>query len=279
MGPSTWLNLSVMFAPAPARWRSRATASRAPRRSAAVSRQILIEHSLSLCDLRSVGGNTAPMRRSQSTAGDRALVGALGQLRYQISVGRQCRVATRFVPRAWDDSIGMKIARPKSLTELVVEELRARIIDGRLRLGEALSENALAAELGISKTPVREALLQLKLEAARRGAAAARHLRLPPRARDQVVMISELREILEVAAVAAASSATTPSLSTRMSRDLRGHAGGATRPATMSATARSTANSTRPSSICAATPTSATPTARSASASRRCARACPTKRR
>src|SRR3546814_16557042 len=31
-------------------------------------------------------------------------------------------------------------------------------------LGEALSENVLAAQLGISKTPVREALLQLKLE-------------------------------------------------------------------------------------------------------------------
>ena len=58
----------------------------------------------------------------------------------------------------------MKITRPKSLTEMVVEELRTRIIDGRLRLGEALSENALAADLGISKTPVREALLQLKLE-------------------------------------------------------------------------------------------------------------------
>ena len=58
----------------------------------------------------------------------------------------------------------MKLVRPKSLTELVVDELRTRIIDGRLRLGEALSENTLAAELGISKTPVSEALLQLKLE-------------------------------------------------------------------------------------------------------------------
>ena len=96
-----------------------------------------------------------------------------------------------------------KIARPKSLTELVVDELRKRIIDGRLRLGEALSENALAAELGLSKTPVREALLQLKLE---------RLVDVLPQrgtyvfqlAIDQVAMISELREILEVAAVAAA---------------------------------------------------------------------------
>src|SRR3546814_10151521 len=36
--------------------------------------------------------------------------------------------------------------------------------NGELMLGEALSENVLAAQLGISKTPVREALLQLKLE-------------------------------------------------------------------------------------------------------------------
>ncbi len=56
------------------------------------------------------------------------------------------------------------IERPKSLTELVKEHIRNRIIDGELKLGEALSENVLAAQLGISKTPVREALLQLKLE-------------------------------------------------------------------------------------------------------------------
>lgn len=56
------------------------------------------------------------------------------------------------------------IERPKSLTELVKEQIRDRIVDGELRLGEALSENVLAAQLGLSKTPVREALLQLKLE-------------------------------------------------------------------------------------------------------------------
>ena len=97
----------------------------------------------------------------------------------------------------------MVIERPKSLTELVVNELRARIVDGRLRLGAALSENALATELGLSKTPVREALLQLKLERLvevlpQRGTYVFRL------AAEQVVLISELREILEVAAVAAA---------------------------------------------------------------------------
>jgi DNA-binding GntR family transcriptional regulator len=94
----------------------------------------------------------------------------------------------------------MKIERPKSLKELVVEELRTRIIDGRLNLGAALSENALAVELGMSKTPVREALQQLRLEGLvevmpQRGTYVFRM------AADQVVLISELRSILELAAI------------------------------------------------------------------------------
>jgi DNA-binding GntR family transcriptional regulator len=110
-----------------------------------------------------------------------------------------------------------KIARPKSLTELVVEELRKRIIDGRLRLGEALSENTLAAELGISKTPVREALLQLKSERLvevlpQRGTYVFRV------AADQVAMIGELREILEVAAIAAAVERNQAELVTRLEK-------------------------------------------------------------
>ena len=111
----------------------------------------------------------------------------------------------------------MKIERPKSLTELVVNELRARIVDGRLRLGAALSDDALAAELGLSKTPVREALLQLKLERLvevlpQRGTYVFRL------AADQVILISELREILvEIAAVAAAIERNHAELVKRMS--------------------------------------------------------------
>jgi DNA-binding GntR family transcriptional regulator len=132
---------------------------------------------------------------------------------------RRSRSASRSHARtpAAPSVAGSKITRPKSLTELVVEELRNRIIDGRLRLGEALSENALAAELGISKTPVREALLQLKLERLveilpQRGTYV---FRVAP---DQVAMISELREILEVAAAAAALERNHAALVTRMSR-------------------------------------------------------------
>lgn len=51
-----------------------------------------------------------------------------------------------------------------SLALQAAEEIRSRIVDGRLELGQALSETALAAQLGMSKTPIREALLCLKTE-------------------------------------------------------------------------------------------------------------------
>jgi DNA-binding GntR family transcriptional regulator len=57
-----------------------------------------------------------------------------------------------------------KVVRPKSLTDLAVELIRNTIVEGRLEFGEQLSESVLAANLGISKTPVREALFQLKLQ-------------------------------------------------------------------------------------------------------------------
>lgn len=55
-----------------------------------------------------------------------------------------------------------KLARPRSLTDLAIERIRGAIVEGRLAFGEQLSEAALALNLGVSKTPVREALLQLK---------------------------------------------------------------------------------------------------------------------
>ncbi|MCZ7566768.1 MAG: GntR family transcriptional regulator [Burkholderiales bacterium] len=61
-------------------------------------------------------------------------------------------------------AIESKLDRPKSLTDLAVDEIRGAIVNGRLAFGEQLSEAVLAVKLGISKTPVREALLRLKLE-------------------------------------------------------------------------------------------------------------------
>lgn len=57
-----------------------------------------------------------------------------------------------------------RLNRPKLLTETVLEHLREQIVSGELALGAALSERRLAEALEVSKTPVRESLVQLKNE-------------------------------------------------------------------------------------------------------------------
>ena len=57
-----------------------------------------------------------------------------------------------------------KIERPKSLTEIAADRLRDDIVSGRIAMGSALSEGALADSLGISRTPIREALMRLQTE-------------------------------------------------------------------------------------------------------------------
>jgi DNA-binding GntR family transcriptional regulator len=58
----------------------------------------------------------------------------------------------------------MALERPKSLRELALEHLRNSIIDGSLKMGQVLSERKISEELGVSKSPVREALAQLRDE-------------------------------------------------------------------------------------------------------------------
>lgn len=57
-----------------------------------------------------------------------------------------------------------RLNRPESLADMASRELRSAIVDGRLKLGDQVSELRLSEMLGISKTPVREALLTLKRE-------------------------------------------------------------------------------------------------------------------
>lgn len=56
------------------------------------------------------------------------------------------------------------LQRSPSLADQAADHIRKRIIDGDLRLGQALSEADFAGQLGVSKTPVREAFLRLKTE-------------------------------------------------------------------------------------------------------------------
>lgn len=52
----------------------------------------------------------------------------------------------------------------RSLSKVVGEKIRGRILDGKLRPGERLVEDKLSAELGVSRVPVREALRELSAE-------------------------------------------------------------------------------------------------------------------
>lgn len=56
------------------------------------------------------------------------------------------------------------IKKPKSLVAIATERIRQNITEGRYKFGTYLSEAVLAKTLGISKTPVREALLHLQQE-------------------------------------------------------------------------------------------------------------------
>jgi DNA-binding GntR family transcriptional regulator len=89
--------------------------------------------------------------RATESPGLRATPSRISYLRYQDNVQGPAPVIA-------------PIDQPKSLTELAVTRLRDAIVEGDLALGERISEASLAAALGISKTPVREALARLRTE-------------------------------------------------------------------------------------------------------------------
>ena len=77
------------------------------------------------------------------------------------------------------------------LRDVVFNNLRDAILNGSLKPGERLMENHLADKLGVSRTPVREALRMLEIE----------HLvELIPRKGAQVLdlSVSDLRNVLEI---------------------------------------------------------------------------------
>lgn len=60
-------------------------------------------------------------------------------------------------------SAAVTLERPKKLGDLVLDQVRELIVSKQLPPGERLSEAKIAGMLGVSKTPVREALLQLRM--------------------------------------------------------------------------------------------------------------------
>ncbi|MHB8172417.1 MAG: GntR family transcriptional regulator [Thermincolia bacterium] len=60
--------------------------------------------------------------------------------------------------------VPVKLDNYKPLREIVFESLREAIINGNLKPGERMMEIQLAEEMGVSRTPVREAIRKLELE-------------------------------------------------------------------------------------------------------------------
>ena len=56
------------------------------------------------------------------------------------------------------------IERPQSLTEMAAERLRTAIVEGAFSMGQPLSENMLSSLFNISKTPIKQALTELRNE-------------------------------------------------------------------------------------------------------------------
>ncbi|MEG2057858.1 MAG: GntR family transcriptional regulator [Romboutsia sp.] len=60
------------------------------------------------------------------------------------------------------DKIENNDLRP--IREIVLYEIRSAIFDNKLKAGDRLTENIIASSMGVSRTPVREALRQLEIE-------------------------------------------------------------------------------------------------------------------
>jgi DNA-binding GntR family transcriptional regulator len=60
---------------------------------------------------------------------------------------------------------GFSQIRPINLRDQVAEQIRTAIIEGRLKPNDHIAETTLTQQLGVSRTPVREALILLEREA------------------------------------------------------------------------------------------------------------------
>ncbi|MDE0520803.1 MAG: GntR family transcriptional regulator [Boseongicola sp.] len=114
----------------------------------------------------------------------------------------------------------MALERPKSLRELALEHLRNSIIDGTLKMGQALSEREISESLGVSKSPVREALAELRNEGLvsiepQKGA------RVFNLTEAEVAQICDFRQAIEMAAFELALSRDPDGLADAMARVVR----------------------------------------------------------
>ena len=99
-----------------------------------------------------------------------------------------------------EDTYNMKINEYLPLRDIVFQTLRNAIITGELQPGERLMETQLGERLGVSRTPIREAIRKLELEGL---------VIMVPRKGAQVAQFTEkdIQDVLEVRAALESLSA------------------------------------------------------------------------
>ncbi len=108
-----------------------------------------------------------------------------------------------------DVSVQGELVRKKSLKEGVFELLHQRIVAGKYSTGEWLRQEEIALQLGVSQTPVREALdLLVSVGLAER--VPYRGVRVPEWTAQEIADAYVLRLVLESAAARMAASSITP---------------------------------------------------------------------
>ncbi|MDZ8275048.1 GntR family transcriptional regulator [Microbacterium aquimaris] len=93
-------------------------------------------------------------------------------------------------------------------SDVAYEQLRAEIIDWVLEPGAPLGEIETAERVGVSRTPVREALARLSAEGL--VVYEGRYARVAPLSRDRITELYELREALETQAARLAARRRDP---------------------------------------------------------------------
>lgn len=88
----------------------------------------------------------------------------------------------------------------RSLRSQVKVEILARMRDGRVSPGEAINEGELAAQLGVSRTPLREALIALEYDG-QIDSEAGRGFKFLPLSIDELVELGSILAVLEGLAI------------------------------------------------------------------------------
>jgi len=101
-----------------------------------------------------------------------------------------------------------------SLSEKIYKELLRRIVGGELKPGSTVKEELLASELGVSRTPVREALARLERDGliVRSG----KSYQIVPLSRDDVIQLYEVRKPLEALAAELAAQRISEEVAARL---------------------------------------------------------------